>query len=417
VVPEMHLENVQNAIVDSTITTEGGDVLVNGQKITNYFYSAQYQDLKKQLDKLQERFDKTRQKIEKYGEEDFIVEFLQIDEERQEVQTKLDDLKQEVIRLAETFIKIPINTERLRLARRHFEAGDYPAARAILDAEQMGSELEALLQQKEHIQRQHIENEDQLIDKANEFLILARLTAIDFTLSNRFRQTIGYFEQSLKAAHTVDNTFAYAYFLQKDNQFKAASVWYEEALALYRTLAEAHPEAYLPDVAMTLNNLGSLQRDQHDFAAAAASYQEALAIRRTLAEAHPEAYLPNVAMTLNNLGLLQSDQHDFAAAASYQEALALYRTLAEAHPEAYLPNVIMTEVNLSIFYLQTVPDKEKSLTYAKEAMVSALPLVEFLPVAKDYARSALQVAETWGLDAEEFLNEAIRKLDISIRSV
>jgi ribosomal protein S9 len=56
--PEMHLEHVQNAIVGSTITTESGDVLVNGQKFTNYFYSAQYQDLKKQLDKLQDSAEK-----------------------------------------------------------------------------------------------------------------------------------------------------------------------------------------------------------------------------------------------------------------------------------------------------------------------------------------------------------------------
>jgi hypothetical protein len=180
----MYLENVQNAIVGSTITTKGGDVLVNGQKVTNIFYSAQYQDLKKQGDKLRERFDKARQKIEKYPDEkDFKVELLQIDEERQEVQKRLDDLKREVISLAETFTKIPINTERLRLARQNFEAGDYPAARAILDAEQMSSELDALLHQKEQLQRQQIDNETHLIDKATEFLILARLTAIDFTLA------------------------------------------------------------------------------------------------------------------------------------------------------------------------------------------------------------------------------------------
>jgi len=283
--------HVHNAIVGSTVTTGGGDVLVNGQKVTNYFYSAQYQDLKKQWDDCQERFLKTKRKTEQYpDDEDFKVDLLKTDEKRQELQKKLDDLKNEVIRLAETFTKIPINTERLRLARQYFEAGDYPAARAILDAEQMGSELDALLQQKEQLQRHQIENEAQLIDKANEFLILARLTALDFTLPNRFDQTVGYFEQSLKAAQTVENTFAYAYFLQQENQFKAARAWYEKALALYRTLAEAHPEAYLPNVAMTLNNLGALQADQHDFAGAAA-YREALALYRTLAE----AYLPNVA--------------------------------------------------------------------------------------------------------------------------
>lgn len=146
--PRMHLENVQNAIVGSTVNADG-DVLVNGHKVTNIFYSAQYQELTKQRNQLQERFDKTRQKIDQYpDDEDFKVELWQIDEERQEVQNKLDDLKREVISLAETLTKIPINTERLRVARQHFEAGDYPAARAILDAEQMGSELEALLHQK-----------------------------------------------------------------------------------------------------------------------------------------------------------------------------------------------------------------------------------------------------------------------------
>jgi hypothetical protein len=240
---------------------------------------------------------------------------LQIDEERQEVQKKLDDLKQEVIRLAETFTKIPLNTERLRLAKQHFEAGDYPAARAILDAEQMSGELDALLRQKGQLHQQQLENEANLADKANEFMILAKLTAIDFILPNSFQQASGHSEQSLKAAHTVDNTFAYAHFLQENNQFTTAKLWCEEALALFRTVAEAHPDAYLSSVAVTA-------------------------------------------------------------------------------------------VNLSIFYLQSVPDKEKSLNYAKEALVSALPLVEFFPVAQDYARSALQVAEAWGLDAEEFFNEA-----------
>ncbi len=143
---ETQLENVQNAIVGSTVTTEGGDVLVNGHKVTNYFYGAPYQDLKKQSDELDVRFDKTQQKIERYpDDEDFKAELLTISEERNEIHKKLDDLKKEVIRLAETFTKLPINTERLNLAQQHFATGDYAAARAVLDAEQMGRELDALL--------------------------------------------------------------------------------------------------------------------------------------------------------------------------------------------------------------------------------------------------------------------------------
>jgi hypothetical protein len=35
---------------------------------------------------------------------------------------------------------------------------------------------------------------------------------------------------------------------------------YQEAPTIRRQLAQANPQAYLPDVAMTLNNLGNLYR-------------------------------------------------------------------------------------------------------------------------------------------------------------
>ena len=232
---EMRLENVQNAIVGSTLTTEGGDVLVNGQKVTNYFYSSQYQDLKKQLDTLEARFLKTQQQIEKYpNDEDFKTELLQIDGERTDVRNKLDDLKREVIRLAETFTKIPINTERLKFARQHFESGDYSAARAILDAEQMGTELDALLNRDEQLQQQQAEIKALRIDKANEFLILARLTAVDVHLPDWFEKTVDYFKQSLKAVFTLDNVFEYAFFLHQHNDFGTALPFYEKALTACR---------------------------------------------------------------------------------------------------------------------------------------------------------------------------------------
>ena len=451
----IRVENSQGVIANSTVNANG-DILVNGQKVTNYFYSAQYQDLKNQWDKLQARFSIIRQKTEKYpDDEDFKTELLQIDEERNAVQKKLDDLKHEVIGLAETFTKIPINTKRLRLARQHFEAGDYAAARTILDAGEMGSELDALLHEKQHLQHQQTENEAHLTDKAYEFLILARLTAVNFTLASRYDKTLEYFEQSLKAAHTIENTFAYAYFLQQHNQFIAALPFYTEALEIYRRLAEANPQAYLPYVAATLNNLAVLQQDKNDFPAAEAGYQEALEIYRRLAgtnpqtylsyvagtlnnlallqqakndlpaaetgyqdalkiyrrlaEANPQTYLPDVAMTLNNLAILQQAKNDFPAAETgYQEALAIYRRLAEANPQTYLPDVAMTAVNMSIFHLDAVPDRERSLAHAKEALVAALPFVEFVPAVQNNANMALKVAEAWGQGREAFIEEAVK---------
>ena len=148
----------------------GGDVLVNGHKVTNYFYSAQYQDLKTQDDELQEHVEKTLAKIAKYpDDEDFKADLLKLSGTRNEIRKKLEELKQEVIRLAETFTKIPINSDRLKLARQHFEAGNFSAARAILDAEQMGIELDDLLQREEHLQQQQAQVQALRMDKANEF--------------------------------------------------------------------------------------------------------------------------------------------------------------------------------------------------------------------------------------------------------
>ncbi|MCG8332216.1 MAG: tetratricopeptide repeat protein, partial [Chitinophagales bacterium] len=94
------------------------------------------------------------------------------------------------------------------------------------------------------------------------------------------------------------------------NEYSKAEQSYDEALGIYRELAETNPQTYLPYVAMTLNNLGNLQRAQNEYSKAEQSYQEALGIRRQLAETNPQTYLPYVAMTLNNLGNLQRAQNE-----------------------------------------------------------------------------------------------------------
>ena len=69
--------------------------------------------------------------------------------------------------------------------------------------------------------------------------------------------------------------------------------------------------------------------------AALAPAQEAVTIRRQLAEANPDAYLPSLAMSLNNLGVRLSEVGQRQAAlAPAQEAANTYRQLAEANPSA-----------------------------------------------------------------------------------
>ncbi len=80
---------------------------------------------------------------------------------------------------------------------------------------------------------------------------------------------------------------------------------------------------------MTLNNLANLQFDLHNYEEAERNYLEALDIYRRLAEASPDAYLPDVATTLNNLAVLQRNLNRYEEAErNYLEALDIYRRLA-----------------------------------------------------------------------------------------
>ncbi|MHA1478004.1 MAG: TPR end-of-group domain-containing protein, partial [Promethearchaeota archaeon] len=85
-----------------------------------------------------------------------------------------------------------------------------------------------------------------------------------------------------------------------------------------------NPDAYLPDVTMTQNNLGILYADLGRFAEAETAYKAALDTYKKLAEMNPEAYLPRVAMTQNNLGILYVNLGRFEEAEiAIQEALEI----------------------------------------------------------------------------------------------
>ncbi len=200
---------------------------------------------------------------------------------------------------------------------------------------------------------------------------------------NRFNEAIGAYEGLLHIyTEPVDRAAALnnlAALYRATQRMKEAEQAYAEALATYRKLAEANPEAYLPNVATTLNNLANLYSDTQRMKEAEQAYAEALATYRKLAEANPEAYLPDVAMTLNNLAnLYRATQRMKEAEQAYAEALATYRKLAEANPEAYLPNVATTLNNLAYYCLSNgrVPEAE---TYICEAESTLNPLWQANP--------------------------------------
>jgi tetratricopeptide (TPR) repeat protein/nucleoside phosphorylase len=141
-----------------------------------------------------------------------------------------------------------------------------------------------------------------------------------------------------------------------------------EAVFIYRSLAKARPEALLPvlpDLALSLNNLSAMQEMAGQRQAALSSTEEAVKIFRRLAKTEPERFQPELAMSLNNLGATQSmlGQRE-AALISTAEATTIYRRLAELKPDAYQPGLAGTLNNLGV--------TEKEIGRAEAALSSFL---------------------------------------------
>jgi tetratricopeptide (TPR) repeat protein len=229
-----------------------------------------------------------------------------------------------------------------------------------------------------------------------------------------YKETKELYKELLAIESTHENYFNFAYFLQNFNFHEEAIYNYEEALKIRRDLAKENPRTYLPDVAMTLNNLAGIHETQNEFSKAIAEYKESLTINRDLAKIEPETYLPSVAtnlhnlarfhsglnefsealeecvealkirrdlaiknpstylhavaMTLNILANIHSDLNEFSEALEeYEEALKIYRELAKENPEKFLSNVALTLNNLAILH-RTKNELSKALEEYNEVL-------------------------------------------------
>ncbi len=386
---------------NSGTITAGGDVQL-GDVIQNFYHSTSYQAMESNRDKLLER-------IQKYPDDsDFRQELARLLQQ-------MEDFKRDVLKLAEDFQRIPLNTERLKLAKQHFEAGEYMQARAVLDAESITQEQDALLAEQQRLQEKQATITAQLDEKANEWLLKARLTAIDYSLGDqRISQTSSYFEKALKSGRTPERLFTYAYFLDENNQYRSAETHYTEALTLYRQLAKNNPVVYLRNVAATLNNFGTLvEQDNQRREEAEIYYTEALALYRQLAKDNPAMYLPDMAMTLNNFGvlLMADNQRHKDAEILYIEALTIYRSLAKDNPAVHLPDVAMTLNNFGMLLMVDRLRRKEAKIFYIEALAVYRKLTKDNPVV--YLSNVATILHNLGVysqrrkEAEIFYTEAL----------
>ena len=65
----------------------------------------------------------------------------------------------------------------------------------------------------------------------------------------------------------------------------------------------------------------------------------------------------------------------------------------------------MTLINLSIFYLQAVPQREKSVALAQEAIELLRPFYQEAPYLEKYLATAFWVLRENGVNVESFPSE------------
>ena len=204
-----------------------------------FYQSLDYQALMERLAEKQEMV----QLLQQAGKTD---RALKAAAELDDLEHQKEQLKENVLRLYETFTKIEINTERLAQAKAHFDQGEFREADAILNAADMARDLNQLLERDQQLDQEKAEIAQHRTQLANEFLIKARLWATFYDQPNRFEQSCAYFEEALRSSRTPAAIFEYAVFLQEHNGFDQAKPLYAEALQLYRTLAKENPRTYLP---------------------------------------------------------------------------------------------------------------------------------------------------------------------------
>ncbi len=145
---------------------------------------------------------------------------------------------------------------------------------------------------------------------------------------------------------------------RQENRLDDARQHFEGALKIYRQIAQQNPDAYQFYLATTLSNLGLLDRLQNRPEDARRQYEEALTTYRQLAQRDPDAYLLDMATMLNNLGNLDGRENRLDDARQhYEEALKCYPRLAQQDASIYLPDTATTLNNLgNVDLLQKRPD-------------------------------------------------------------
>lgn len=143
-----------------------------------------------------------------------------------------------------------------------------------------------------------------------------------------------------------------------------------DSVALRRELSGRHPQL-LPSLARSLSTLSRHQRRAGDLDGALRTAEESLRVRRSAAEEEPDAYLAELASTLDHMVQILADLDDVPALVeAARENLSALRPLARVRPEAHLSDYV--EI---LLVLADATEGAESREAADEAVTAARVLV------------------------------------------
>ena len=270
--------------------------------------------------------------------------------------------KDDVLRLAQTFQTIPLNSERLRVAKALFDEGKFREVLAVMNTKEMMQEGEALLLQKERLESS-LEQTDSLLQiKAEEFLVKAQAKAIDYADPKRIDSTTFCYRQSLRYADEVQTLYDLALFFSDNHLYDSAFAYFPKVIA--------HPKAVGWQVANASSFLGNMHTATGDLPTALDAYTKFFESYEKLHRSEPDNsfYKNNLAISYEKLGSTHTSLGNLEKALQFFEDDAqLTKELYEAYPQnvEFKNGLAISYVKLATIYLNT--DMEKAIAYLKEA--------------------------------------------------
>jgi tetratricopeptide (TPR) repeat protein len=135
-------------------------------------------------------------------------------------------------------------------------------------------------------------------------------------------------------------------------------------------LAQANADAYLPDVATTLNNLANIYRPMRRVKEAEQSFEDAIAILRDLASTNPKLYVPQLAGTLHNQAMLYYEtERRYSAQDGCRQAIAILEPLWKENRQLHGNGLARAKILAAMLAGHGQPDH--GCTFAREALAAA----------------------------------------------